>query len=389
MTKSIAKDLPTRGNGPIRWGREDPPVSRRTIPAANYSDPDRFALEREVVRRSWQLACHVSELAEPGDTVLFEAYDETVAIVRQPDGTVKAWHNVCQHRGTRLVCEPVRGAKRFVCPYHFWVYGLDGALTGVPGRKHFDPGRLSALSTPQVAVEERLGWIWVNLSPDPRPLGEMLAEIDGELAPFDLAEAKLLAPVKEFLVPSNWKRGLEAFIEIYHASMLHKDSIPEGSVDCAGTSYRLFERNSMMVYPMSETVVQLERTLDHQRYASMQCMVFPNINFNLTPTAFQVYDFLPVSVDQTRMRLWVLSGPSVEYSPQEARAVCDYVDTVFGEDIFICGEQARTAKSSGIKEVILGDEECRITHFFATLDRDIAELAGPERHDRLPQAKSE
>ena len=135
---------PTRGDVPVRLGpgvRQLPDHGPSIMPADVYADPVRYELERErVLARHWLLAGRVEQVPEPGDWITYEGHGETVVVARQPDGSLAAFHNVCQHRGPAIV-GPLQGcgARRFTCPYHGWVYDTAGVLVGVPERDDCDP----------------------------------------------------------------------------------------------------------------------------------------------------------------------------------------------------------------------------------------------------------
>ena len=160
---------PTRGDGPLRLGptvRQVPDLGGTTLTADVYRDPERFEQERErVLRNSWMVAGRSEEIANRGDWILYEGHGETVVVARQADGGPTGFHNVCQHRGARLTRGEDHGClRRFVCPWHGWVYDTTGKVVGVPERNDFDPAHLEGLRAPQVAVEEWAGWVWIFLA---------------------------------------------------------------------------------------------------------------------------------------------------------------------------------------------------------------------------------
>ena len=220
--------IPTRGDVPVRLGpsiRNVPDYGPSRMSRQPYTDPVQFELERErVLNRTWLLAARSEQVAGAGDWITFESHGETVVIARQPEGHLAAFHNVCMHRGPAIVTEwKGCGAKQFTCPYHGWTYDLTGKVKGVPERIDFDPEHLRGLRTPQVAVDEWGGWIWVNLAgPDEAPslqswIGE---EIMVDLGRFRM-EDMVLHEVIEWDVPVSYKAVVDGFNEIYHTAELH------------------------------------------------------------------------------------------------------------------------------------------------------------------------
>jgi len=170
-----------------------PDYGPSTMPRDVYTDPMRFELERErVLGAHWIIAGRSEQLVGTGDWLTFEGHGETVVVTRQADGSLAAFHNVCQHRGPAIVGELVGcGAKRFTCPYHGWVYDTTGLVVGVPEREDFDPAHLEGLRSPAVAADEWGGWVWINLAgPDAAPpLIEAIGpEISADLGRFRMED---------------------------------------------------------------------------------------------------------------------------------------------------------------------------------------------------------
>ena len=132
-----------------------------SLPGWLYTDREFFDLEVErVIRPSWQIVCHESDIPAAGDWHTLEYLGESVVVVRGEDGAIRAFHNVCRHRAMRLVEGAAGCARKLVCPYHAWVYELDGRLTGVPMRRDYPA--LDMASTGLVPVEvDRLSLIHI------------------------------------------------------------------------------------------------------------------------------------------------------------------------------------------------------------------------------------
>src|SRR5439155_3015938 len=147
---------------PVRLAVERPD----RIPKQRYYDPDFFAMETELFwPRVWQMACRLEEIPEAGDFVEYEILDQSIIVVRTPDMEVKAYYNACRHRAVKLVEGQGSCPSGFVCPFHGWCFGLDGANTYVHQREMFDDDNLSAddLSLTPVRCELWGGCAWINL----------------------------------------------------------------------------------------------------------------------------------------------------------------------------------------------------------------------------------
>jgi choline monooxygenase len=192
---------------------------------AGYALPPRFfydgaVFEQEKAKiffKSWHLVAHVNELREPGTFVTHQIFEQSVIVVAGRDGEIRAFHNVCQHRGNRLV-ESRRGkVSMLTCGYHAWTYALDGCLRGAPNTQGV-PGfnkAMHGLKPVQVAVFA--SFVFVNLDPAAKPIAEMASGAEAEIRRFipDLDRLTLLEEV-DVPVAANWKVIQENSIEGYH-----------------------------------------------------------------------------------------------------------------------------------------------------------------------------
>jgi carnitine monooxygenase subunit len=199
------------------WSIEDQQAGY-ALPARFFYDAGVFEQEKsKIFFKSWHLVAHVNELREPGSFVTHEIFEQSILVVAGRDGVVRAFHNVCQHRGNRLV-ESRRGkVSMLTCGYHAWTYSLDGCLRGashtqsVPG---FDKAA-HGLKPIQVAVFA--SFVFINLDPAAKPISEMAPGAEAEIRRFipDLDALTLLREV-DVPVAANWKVIQENSIEGYH-----------------------------------------------------------------------------------------------------------------------------------------------------------------------------
>lgn len=191
------------------------------VPKADYLDRHFHELEKERLwPKVWQVACRETEVANPGDYLVYEIIDESILIARGSDGILRAFHNVCPHRGT-LLAEGAGNARQFVCPFHGWRFGGDGRCIKVIDRQDWGdrlvPGDADLMP---VQVAAWGGWVWINMDPDCQPLSEFLAPMN---AMCELFEFEKLRPAwsKSVVVQANWKTALGAFTEFYHVQTTH------------------------------------------------------------------------------------------------------------------------------------------------------------------------
>ncbi len=177
-------------------------------------------LER-ILYRGWLYAAHVSQLAAPGDYIQFALGEDAIIICRDESGEIHALMNICRHRGAR-VCEERQGnRKTFVCPYHGWVYNLDGSLKAaraMEALEGFDPARYG-LKQARCCVYE--GLIFINCNPDAVDFEAALDTIGAALKPYDLGSARV-AHSQVYRVEANWKLALENYLECYHCATAHR-----------------------------------------------------------------------------------------------------------------------------------------------------------------------
>jgi nitrite reductase/ring-hydroxylating ferredoxin subunit len=212
------------------------------VPKERYTDPRFLALEHtHLWSRVWQIACREEELAAPGDFVEYSIGDESVLVARQADGTIRAFHNVCLHRGARLAegCgHAAEGTLR--CRFHAWRYALDGTCVEVVDADDFTD--LPAdLRIPAVRVGTWGGFVFVNLDPEAEPLLEFLAPLPDVLAPFHLEQMRLRS-VLTTVLPTNWKAATDAFNEAYHVQGGHSQTLP--FVDDVSIAYELLGKHA-------------------------------------------------------------------------------------------------------------------------------------------------
>jgi carnitine monooxygenase subunit len=193
--------------------------------AAGYSLPARFFYDENVFLRektgiffhSWHLAAHVNELREPGSFVTHEIFEQSVIVIADRDGKIRAFHNVCQHRGNRLI-EARRGkSATLTCGYHAWTYALDGGLRGAPNAQGVAGFNKSEHGLKPVRVETFASFVFVNLDPQAKPIVEIAPGAEAEIRRF-IPDLDHLALIEEVDVPvrANWKVIQENSIEGYH-----------------------------------------------------------------------------------------------------------------------------------------------------------------------------
>jgi phenylpropionate dioxygenase-like ring-hydroxylating dioxygenase large terminal subunit len=194
-----------------------------SLPGWLYTDPEYFQVEMDrVIRPSWQIVCHVSDIPAPGDYHTIDYIGESVIAIRQPDASIRAFTNVCRHRAMRLVEGPAGCAKKLVCPYHAWTYETDGRLSGVPAKSDYPGLDTSGHGLAAVEVEVWRGFVFVRLEDRGGPsVAEMMAPYDHEIAPYRFEEMRTISPVRLRERAVNWKNVGDNYSDGLHIPVAH------------------------------------------------------------------------------------------------------------------------------------------------------------------------
>ena len=270
-------------------------------PVAHYRDPARLDLERQRIFKCRPVAIgHASMAPGPGDFFTHDALGVPLLVVRGDDGRLRAFLNVCRHRGTAVTLQSEgKGCRAFVCPYHGWTYDRAGALVGVPHKAGFrrTPGGLMPLPTFELA-----GLVFINADPEP-----YLGPLAADLRSFRLQSHHAYAP-QRVERPLNWKIGIEIFLETYHLKRTHADSIYPmffdnvGLVDRVGAHLRnIFPKRT--IRELTDDNRDAWRLRDH---ANILYHLFPNTLVLIQPDHAAVLHLFPNSVDTTRIESYTL-----------------------------------------------------------------------------------
>ena len=186
-----------------------------------YTDPDIYEFELErVINRNWILAGHQSELPDAGDFKVFRVARDSAIIVRSRDGSIKAFANVCRHRGSLVCLEQKGNAKKFTCPYHGWMYDTDGNLSAA--RNMPDDFDMASHGLHKVSLEIVHGLMFVCFSDSPPSIENCRKDLAEPMAMFGFEDLQVAA-YKDYAIPANWKLSIENYQECYHCATAHPD----------------------------------------------------------------------------------------------------------------------------------------------------------------------
>jgi len=220
-TRPFAEQYPNIGTGPVS-----------TAPAV---DPEFFEKEREqIFRKMWiNMILREEDLPNPGDYFKrdIEMVDVSIIVVRGDDGRLRAFHNICTHRGNRVVHDESGTCNGFQCDFHGWVFDNQGELSFVTDEQRFHGLDKSGLGLPEVHLDTWEGFIFINLEETPgESLEASMADFNQDLKPFPF-DGMVLAGRYRYEIKANWKTTMNAFQESYHAAFVHKRSVRQCLVD--------------------------------------------------------------------------------------------------------------------------------------------------------------
>ncbi len=311
-----------------------------TIPSAWFTEHRFHQLDLEAVfARTWQYAGHLDRLAEPGSWLACEAAGEPVVVVRDLEGTLRAFYNVCRHRGGPLALEDGCG-RVLKCQYHGWTYQLDGTLRGVPHWNLVELFDRDDYGLVSVRVETWDGLVFVCLDPDAAPLTEVIAGVSETISPIRLSDMTFHERVV-YDVNANWKVYVENYLEGYHVPIVHPELVQ--MYDFSSYETEVSEHWSLQHSALTED----EHIYGKGGRAFYYC-VFPNFMLNILPGRLQTNLVIPVASDRCRVVFeYFYSDAGSEAARKRIANDREFADSVQAEDIEICEHVQQGLKSRG------------------------------------------
>ena len=302
---------------------------RKGLPAWAYHSRALFALEREkLFLTHWQVVGHVSNLPNPGDWLTYDLLGERAMVMRGKDGVVRAFHNLCRHRGARVVDGDTGHCKgAIVCPFHGWVYNLDGTLRGAAQPTSFGDMKREDFGLKPIELQMFHGFLFIRFAPGPQPdIATLFAPFDADFAAYGMQDVvPVNTPGWSTDLPVNWKSVRDVDNEGYHVALAHP-----GLQDLYGRTYRdhyLENGLSMSIGWFGDVPGKLWSVRhyagispprpdlpQHLQRAWTYYGLFPNQVFSMTPEGVQFYHDIPITEGVTR-----LTGKAYRW-PNEARA---------------------------------------------------------------------
>jgi phenylpropionate dioxygenase-like ring-hydroxylating dioxygenase large terminal subunit len=362
-----------------------PEHEAQCLPGRFYTDPDHFRYEVETfLSKEWHCLGRVDEIPKPGNYFTTHLFDEPLLVVRGDDGIVRVLSNLCRHRGMPLA-ENSGSTRRFVCSYHGWSYGRAGELINAPRMR--DKGVTEeSCRLPSFRSETWNGFIYANLDPDARPLTPRLGQLRKLLRNYETAEMRILRIFEEEW-QTNWKCLVENFMEAYHLSVVHPETLhpytPTG-----------LSRKSMSDDVFTSYCANYPRTAaprgtgapglnENERQRSTLFCLFPTQIASQAATLLVSFSIQPLAVDRIRVR-WTMSTYCNELSKDELESRISLWREANREDREKLERMQRALSSRHAPSGPLAprDYEGTIWDFYRYLARQLpaADVPASERH---------
>jgi len=345
---------------------------RRGLPGWSYHSDALLELEREHVFRShWQIVGHVSDLPEPGDYLTMDIVGERALVVRGKDGVVRGFHNLCRHRGSRVVAdEKGHCANALVCPFHGWVYNLDGTLRGAARPRSFPELDRTEFGLKPLDLEIWMGFVFIRFRAGPQPsVAELMSPFEAEISPYRTETMVPTYGIWQQASQVNWKSVRDVDNEGYHVAMAHpalqdlygSTYYDEPFVNGVARSFATYNphggrrwsvRNYVKIAP------EPAHLPEHLKKAWIYYGLFPNTVVAVTPQTVQFYQEFPLTTGQTLLRGGVYRYAEESREQAAARYLAFRIDRdTTAEDVQLTIWSNESMRSKAFEGFFLSDLE--------------------------------
>ncbi len=387
-------------------------VNRQTQPARVYTDPAWFAAEMDgIFATMWIAAGRLDHVPAAGDFIRRDVAGASVLILRDRAGVVRAFHNVCRHRGTEL-CDQLSG--RFPgsvqCPYHAWTYDLDGTLIGAPlmdpapprtSRAAGTPDRLDGFSKEEyplrsVACEVWDGHIFINLSSSPPPLATQLGDLPRRFAAWRMTDLRSVRRI-DYDVAANWKLIVQNYNECLHCPVIHPllnrmhhylgaDNVPSTETYCGG-AMGFQEGVETLSTDGKRRRALLPGLDDEQRRVVNYFAIYPNLLLTLHPDYMNTVTIWPHSPDRTRLVAeWHFHASEIAQPDFVSEDAVEFWDRTNREDWAISERAQRGISSRGYTPGPYSTRETQLWDFDRFVESRVT--TSPRRHEAHEEKSS-
>ena len=320
-----------------------------TPPNDWYTDPAHLKKEKErIFYRTWQLVGRAGLVARAGEFFTTAVCDEPVIVVRNNDGRLRAFSNVCRHRAGP-VAVGFGQRKSFQCRYHGWTYALDGKLTGTPEFDGVECWSKDENRLPEFRVEVWGNLVFVNLDRNCAPLYETFAGVAALLEGRHEWEKMPLAARKEWHVDCNWKVYVDNYLEGYHIPIVHPSLNRE--IDYTEYITETARFHSVQYSPLKNSEsARISRGSTASDSTVLYIWIFPNLMLNIYPDNYSTNLIVPLGTERTLTVFeWYFKEPERAETQEALRRTIEFSDEIQREDIFICEAVQRGLRSSNYR----------------------------------------
>jgi phenylpropionate dioxygenase-like ring-hydroxylating dioxygenase large terminal subunit len=342
-------ELPIPGRN-IPFSRD--PEQAYTIPASYYLDNETHQREKEAVfYRNWWYAGHQSQLKGPGSYLTVQLCEQNIIVIRDKSGELRAYYNVCQHRGHELLSGSGK-VRTITCPYHAWSYGIDGELKAARNTEKLIDFDKCQFALKPVQVEVFCGLVFINLDLEAEALKLQAADLENEIRSFcPRVDEVQFAQRDTYQVASNWKVMVDNFLECYHCHTAHKDFV--NLVDMDSYSSKV---NGIYSSHISNAVATTESSAYHFEKGEVDFgyagwFLWPNLTIWIFPGEpnISTLQMIPDGVGGTiEYQDWYL--PNSEPTQQQRDAMNYQRDVLQPEDVGLCESVYRGLQSKGYNQ---------------------------------------
>jgi len=335
-----------------------------TIPASWYTHPGFHELDREAIfSRSWQGIGHISRVHAVGDQIVASVADSPIIAVRAEDNRLRAFYNVCRHRGGPIATEDCN-SKMLQCKYHGWTYRLDGSLRGTPRFNRTELFDTRDYGLVPVIVDTWEGLLFVRLTGNGLPVASIFDGIKERISPISISSTKFYRRIR-YEVACNWKVYVDNYLEGYHLPYVHPEL-------CNLLDYGNYITETFDWYSLQHSPIQQKNNFYGSRDSpAFYYHVWPNFMMNILPGRLQTNLVLPTAHNRCAV---IFDYYYDDVTSEKARAVAEedirYSDSIQQEDAEICGYVQRGLESRAYNKGRFSAEcENGVYHFQSLLKR--------------------
>ncbi len=347
------------------------------LPVEAYTSQDWFDREmREIFSKTWRYAGFIEDVSEPGQFIAVQAGLNNIFVIMGRDRRLRAFHNICRHRGTQLIRAVGKTQKALTCPYHDWTYDLEGNLISVPD-EHEEYGKVdkSCLGLKPAKVDIWKSMIFVHPDPDAPSIAEWFGPVEPHIGPHvpeELIEYEDLNTSYE--IKANWKVVVENYIDVYHLSHLHSNTLQmydhkSAEFHWEGPHYMFWEPPVAEFLEDQDSKLTAPRVIPKDMNGAWVPMLFPGIGLAASEDGWNIFIVEPLGPELTRVHnrgrvshsseweftkqsmksssFWATFGITGKYEANDAMGEDDpmVAGDFTGEDIYACEQQQKSLHS--------------------------------------------